>query len=282
MLGMPAAVACTVRGCGDALARERQRWLCPRGHSYDVARAGYINLLQPQDRRSSAAGDSGEAVAARARLLDAGIGAAPIAAIVEDVLSTQVDGVPQVADLGCGTGHLLAALAARQEIDGVGIDLSVAAAEYAARRHPALTWLVANADRRLPLPDASTAIVLSLHGRRNPRDCARVLAPGGTLIVAVPAADDLTELRATLHGDVAARDRVEALIRDHAGLEPVSRRTVSARHELDAAQLRDLLAITYRGARHQQLPAVEALRPMAVTLASDIVRFVRRVDAASH
>jgi 23S rRNA (guanine745-N1)-methyltransferase len=279
---MAAVVACTVRGCGETLAREGQRRVCPRGHSYDVARAGYINLLQPQDRRSSAAGDSSDVVAARARLLDAGIGGAPIAAIIEEMLSAQADGVVQVADLGCGTGHLLAALAARRDIDGVGIELSVAAAEYAARRHPSLTWLVANADRRLPLPDASTTIVMSLHGRRNPAECVRVLSPGGSVIVAVPAADDLAELRATLHGDVAARDRVEALIQEYSGLEVVSRRTVSARHELDAAQLRDLLASTYRGARHQQLPAVEALRPMAVTLASDIVRFVRRTHAASH
>ena len=38
--------------------------ICPRGHSFDVARSGYINLLQPQERRSRNPGDSADAVAA--------------------------------------------------------------------------------------------------------------------------------------------------------------------------------------------------------------------------
>ena len=282
MRPVTAALACTVRGCGDSLARERDRLVCPRGHAYDIARAGYVNLLQPQDRRSLAAGDSREAVAARARLLDAGIGAAPTTAIVALVRSLSVAGVPQVVDLGSGTGHTLAAVAAGREVRGVGIDLSAAAADHAARRYPSLTWVVANADRRLPLPDASTAVVISLHGRRHPAECARVLAPGGSLVVAVPAVDDLAELRQTLHGEAAARDRVEALIGEHDGFDVLSREVVSARHQLDPGQLRDLLATTYRGARRQQLPAVDALRPMAVTLASEIVRFVRRGAGGSH
>lgn len=282
MLAVLAALACTVRDCHAPLARDGRRLLCSRGHSYDIARAGYINLLQPQDRRSAAAGDSREAVAARGRLLDAGIGTAAITAIVEQVAALPAGPVPQVADLGSGTGHLLAAIAAIRDVRAVGIDLSAAAAEYAARRSPALTWVVANADRRLPLPDASCAAVLSLHGRRSPAECARVLLPDGLLIVAVPAPGDLAELRETLHGEATARDRVEALIAEHAGFDVVGRRRLSDQHQLDPSQLRDLLASTYRGARRRHLPAVEALQPMTVTFASDIVCFARHAGGASH
>ena len=73
-------------------------------------------------------------------------------------------------DLGSGSrrdaGPTLAAIA---PISGIGIDLSVAAAEFAARRFPSLTWIVANADRRLPLQDASVDLVLSIHGRTESR-----------------------------------------------------------------------------------------------------------------
>ena len=55
---------CTVRGCHLALVREG-RLLCPRGHSFDVARSGYINLLQPQDRRSKQPGDTPAAIEGR-------------------------------------------------------------------------------------------------------------------------------------------------------------------------------------------------------------------------
>ena len=39
------------------------------------------------------------------------------------------------------------------------------AATYAARRHPSLWWIVANADRRLPVLDASVDLVLSVLDR---------------------------------------------------------------------------------------------------------------------
>ena len=110
-------LACSVRGCGRPLSREERRLICTEGHAFDIARSGYISLLQPQDRRSPAPGDSKEAVAARARLLAAGIGGAAIHAIVTHV----PDGpAPLVAvDLGCGSGELLGALAGTRAVNGV-------------------------------------------------------------------------------------------------------------------------------------------------------------------
>ena len=45
---------CTVRGCGRALSKEERRWVCEQKHSFDIARAGYVNLLQPQDKKALA------------------------------------------------------------------------------------------------------------------------------------------------------------------------------------------------------------------------------------
>ena len=49
---------CPVRDCGEPLERRERALACPRGHSFDLARSGYANLLQPQDRRSKIPGDS--------------------------------------------------------------------------------------------------------------------------------------------------------------------------------------------------------------------------------
>jgi 23S rRNA (guanine(745)-N(1))-methyltransferase RlmA-like protein len=64
---------CPVRDCHIALGRAERRLFCPRGHSFDVARSGYINLLQPQERRSKQPGDTVGAVAAQRRLHDLGV-----------------------------------------------------------------------------------------------------------------------------------------------------------------------------------------------------------------
>jgi 23S rRNA (guanine745-N1)-methyltransferase len=272
-------LACTVRGCGRPLTRDDSRLSCANGHSFDVARSGYVSLLQPQDRRSAAPGDTRDAVAARTRLLAAGIGRGVIDAIVvhtEAGLTTgddgQTDGALVAADLGCGSGELLGALAAARAVCGVGLDLSTAAAEAAARRYPALTWIVANVDRGVPLLDGSATLVTSLNGRRPVSECARVLKPGGTLIVAVPAPEDLIELRERVQGEGVARNRADAVVAEHASrFELVERFTVRERHRVDGDALRDLLRGTYRGARASVASRVESLDALDVTVASDVV-----------
>ena len=261
-------LACTVRGCGRPLTPADRRLSCAAGHSFDLARTGYVSLLQPQDRRSPAPGDTKEAVAARARLLDAGVGREAIDAIASRAPAT--DGTLVAADLGCGSGELLGTLAASRDVCGVGIDLSTAAAAAAARRFPSQTWVVANVDRGVPLLDGSVHLVTSLNGRRNVDECARVLMPGGTLIVALPAPDDLIELRAKVQGEGVARDRADAVVAEHAARFQLTERfTVRTRHHLQGDALRDLLRGTYRGARDSMVESVKSLDTLEVTVASE-------------
>jgi 23S rRNA (guanine745-N1)-methyltransferase len=270
-------LACTVRSCGLPLVRNGQTWSCTNRHSYDIARSGYLNLLQPQDRRSLAAGDAAAAVEARARLHAVGVGRALITTLLDRLASLQVSGGAVIADLGSGSGDALGACVAERGVAGIGIDLSVAAARHAARRFPRVTWVVANADRRLPLIDAGVSFLMSLHGRRNPGECARVLAPPGFLFVALPAADDLIELREFIQGVPAERARVDALLAEHeAFFTPIEHFSVREQHALNRESLTDLLRSTYRGARTSVRGRVASLSTMDVTVASDCVLFQRR------
>lgn len=274
-------LACSVRGCHQPLTRRDGGYACDRGHSFDIARSGYLNLLQPQDRRSRAPGDAPAALDARARLLASSVGVAILSTVAEravTALAGRQDAV--VLDLGCGTGEALErVVTASGGAVGIGIDISVEAVDRAARRAPAVTWAVANADRRLPLLDASVTLVLSINARRNPAECARVLVPGGHVLVTVPAPDDVIELRALMQGEGVARERADAVIEEHAPhFTLAGRETARERHALDAAALRDLLDGTYRGARHSQQPRHAALKQLEVTLASDVLLLARRDD----
>ncbi len=245
-----------------------------------MARSGYVNLLQPGDRRSRDAGDSKASVSARARLRESGVGAEVFDHVIRRAAALPLSADAVVADLGSGSGDALAALAAGRAITGIGLDLSTAAAEHAARRFPHLAWIVANADRRLPLLDGAVDLVLSIHARRNPAECGRVLATGGHLLVAVPAADDLVELRAIVQGQGIERDRTEGVLADHAPLFTLVDRTEARqRQRLGRDALHDLLRGTYRGERLSTAGRVEALDSLDVTLASDVLLFVRRSDA---
>jgi len=294
----PSLLMCPVRGCGLGLQRHGRALVCRRRHSFDIARSGYVNLLQPNDRRSLDAGDSKEAVGARAKLAATGLSHATtdrIVAIATSLLRGASPGesteaftaspgsLPVVVDLGSGTGETLAALARAWPIAGIGIDLSTAAVDYAARRLADLTWVVANADRRVPLANGSADLVLSVHARRNAAECARVLAPHGGLVVAVPAPDDLIELRRAVQGQRPVdahgreRDRADQVIREHASLFTlVDRVAVREQRRVQRDVLLDLLATTYRGARRSAAQKVRTLDALDLTFATAVLVFERK------
>ena len=57
MTAATAILRCTVRGCALPLTRVESRWACEKNHSFDITRHGWVNLLQPQDKRSKQPGD---------------------------------------------------------------------------------------------------------------------------------------------------------------------------------------------------------------------------------
>lgn len=270
-------LACSVRGCGLALELGERTARCPVGHAFDRARSGYWNLLQPQDRRSRAPGDEREAVEARARLFARGVGAELVQRLTQRVAALALGRDDSLLELGSGSGDALARLQRASGARAIGLDLSAAAAEHAAKRFPDSSWIVANADRRLPVLDGSLALVLSIHGRRNPAECARVLAPGGRALFAVPASDDLQELRAAVLGGASTGSRLPSLLAElEPHLEPLETGSVRAQHTLDRTGLADLLRSTYRGQRNAQRARLDALESLQVTLASEWVLCAQR------
>jgi 23S rRNA (guanine745-N1)-methyltransferase len=254
---------CPVRDCRSSLARAGRRLVCPRGHSFDIARSGYINLLQPQERHSKQPGDTAEAVAARRRLHDRGV-TQPLLDAIAEMLEAHARDV--VLDAGCGDGFYLGSLARRIGFDAHGVDISTKAVDAAARRYPPsegkFEWIVANADRFLPYAGASFSIVLSINARRNPAEFFRVLRGGGRLLVALPAPEDLIELRGK------GRDRVDRTLEAFAPYFSLTgRRRVVTATELDAEGVRDVLLSIYRPLRAEP---VEAMR---VTFGLDLLLF---------
>lgn len=283
------AVRCTVRGCGAAIpavasaARraagdaENAVLRGPCGHCFDIARSGYVNLLQPQDSRSRNPGDAAQAVAARRRLLDAGAGTALLEALAAVLSGLGLAARARTLDIGSGEGSLLGALASRLNLEAAGVDLSARAVDLAARRHPGVLWLVANADRQLPFADGSLDLVLSITARRSPAECSRVLAPCGHLVVAVPAPDDLAELREAALGSATHEDRLAKLIGEHAAHFALAGHRVSRELRVfSGPQLEDLLVSTYRAGRAGRQARVREHGDLAVTLSHEIAVFTRR------
>jgi 23S rRNA (guanine745-N1)-methyltransferase len=241
------------------MTRDCNRLVCGAGHSFDVARSGYINLLQPQDRRSKQPGDTPEAVAARRRLHDLGV-SEPLFRAILDFLQPVSAGA--VLDAGCGDGFYLGSLKRQAGVEAHGVDISIPAVDAAARRYPSCEWIVANADRFVPYPDRSFSLVMSITARMNPPEFRRVLRDDGRLLVALPSPEDLAELRG------AGRDRAARTADAFAAeFDLVHRGRVATTADLDAFGVNDVLHSIYRPMRTRPPEG------MRVTFSLDLLLF---------
>jgi 23S rRNA (guanine745-N1)-methyltransferase len=203
------------------------------------------------------------AVSARRRLHDRGV-TDPLL----DAMAGMLDARPSdiVLDAGCGEGFYLGSLAQRTGCEAHGVDISTRAVDAAARRYPPsegrCEWVVANADRFLPYADRTFSIILSITARMNAGEFRRVLRDEGSLLVALPAPDDLIELRGQ------GKDRVARTIETFAhGFTLADQRRVTTLADLDSAAVEDVLLSIYRPMRAR--PA-EAMR---VTFSLDLLLF---------
>ena len=176
---------------------------CPNRHSFDVARQGYLNLL-PGDARTGM-GDTAAMVAARAAFLGTGNygeimdAVAAAAAFADQDSPSDVGGDGCCIELGAGTGHYLSrVLDAVPRRMGLALDVSTHAARRAARAHPRMGAVVCDARAPLPVRSSVAALVLSVFAPRNGSEIARVLRPGGAVVVVAPTAAHLAELVQTL------------------------------------------------------------------------------------
>ncbi len=188
----PALLQCPV--CGHPLLLADRALGCEQGHRFDAARQGYFNLLT--GKGSPFDGDTAGMVEAREDFLGSGHYAPLRAAVVAAAL--RHSSTPAVAlDAGAGTGYYLEGLAAAAPgVYPVALDLSKTALRRAARRLPSGVSIVWDVWRRLPLADGSVDVLLNVFAPRNPAEFARVLAPGGCIVVVTPRPGHLAGLEA--------------------------------------------------------------------------------------
>ncbi|GAA3310311.1 hypothetical protein GCM10020219_015760 [Nonomuraea dietziae] len=100
-----------------------------------------------------------------------------------------------MVDAGAGTGYYGAAvLDALPEATGLAFDISKHAVKRAARAHPRMGAFVADVWRPLPIGDAVADVVMDVFAPRNGPEFARILRPGGRLVVVTPAKEHLSPL----------------------------------------------------------------------------------------
>ena len=259
--------------CGDALGEAGDVLRCAAGHSFDIARQGYVNLVPGR-------ADTPEMVEARDAFLRAGHFRPLSTALAHEVNAG--DGV--AVDVGAGTGHHLAAvLDAMPGARGMALDASPAALRRAARAHERAAAIGADAWKPLPLRDGIATVVLSVFAPRNGSEMARVLAPTGVLIAVTPTTRHLHELVGPL-GLLSVpddkEDRLDAQLASHLTL--ARRRTIEHAMFLTRDECAQLVRMGPSAWHLDEQSANEGLaalpEPLTVTASMTLSVFTRVTD----
>jgi 23S rRNA (guanine745-N1)-methyltransferase len=280
---MPDVISTNQLACpmdGQPLTREQGSWRCPAGHSFDIARQGYINLLPVQNKRSKDPGDSKEMVLARQEFLNAGH-YKPIADAVSDLVNASAasDRTVNILDAGCGEGYYLRELTKSRLINNgsrlhlTGVDISKWAVMAAARQEKNADWIVGS-NANLPLLPASQDVILCMFGFPVYPEFSRVLTAQGILIKVDAGPDHLIELREIIYPSIKANNQSENTPPGFTLLEQQSLRyTIRLNSQTQISQLLTMTPHLYRITAEGRARA-EALTELSLTVNVQVNKLV--------
>lgn len=257
-------ITCPV--CGEKLHRENRSLLCPAGHTFDVAKAGYVNMLPPGKEKNSRTGDEKDMVRARVEFLDKGY-YNPISSAAAQILAEYAGGDDTFVfcDMGCGEGHHTCRIAGEfhektgREVLALGFDASKYAAECACRLSKSMGWLPRGGIGEessspvqcvfmpgnlfhLPVADHSVRAAVSMFAPIAGEETRRILEQDGILAVVSSGRDHLLEMRELIYEDVHLSDSLPEVPE---GFELITRRNLNYRTVIEnKADIASLFVMT--------------------------------------
>ncbi|WCF07282.1 methyltransferase domain-containing protein [Paenibacillus thiaminolyticus] len=175
---------------------------CSRGHCFDIAKQGYVNLL-PHPPRGAYDKPMFEA---RRRVSASGF-FEPLLERISGRISRELAfdaEPPHLLDAGCGEGSALARIVHQvhertsAKLLGIGVDISKEAIRIAARESSRAIWCVSDL-ARCPFADRTFSFILNLLSPSNYAEFRRLLSDDGMVIKVIPGSAYLRELREVLY-----------------------------------------------------------------------------------
>jgi len=192
-MNSPVSIACPI--CSESLQRSGNSYACQNRHNFDLSKEGYLSLLHGRTNYQQIGDDKA--------MIQARIRAHKLPAYLE-LAKSMADYCPEIGigyailDIGCGDGFFLdyVSRATTTPCRGVGVDISKEALARAAKAHPSLFFVRADAaHNRLPFEDSAFGLVTSVFAPRPIDEIRRVLRVDGSWLIVTATQDHLKEIR---------------------------------------------------------------------------------------
>lgn len=249
---------------------------CPQGHTFDISKFGYINLLL----RAVKTKYDRTLFRARKQLISAGkleplikaITVGMINHLPDHFLYNKASEPNMLLDAGCGEGSLLIQLQqqlvslTRHEWCGVGLDISKEGILLAAKEDADNLWCVADL-ARMPFRSSSFPCVLNILSPSNYEEFHRLLTDDGIIIKVIPGSGYLQELRSRFYEHTAqqAYDNIRTIEHFSYHYHMIHEEKVSYTLQLNTEEMAHLVhmtPLTWGIAEHK---LKEALKEQSIT-----------------
>ncbi|MFL1538932.1 putative RNA methyltransferase [Acinetobacter baumannii] len=259
--------------CRQRLELVSKTWRCEQGHSYDIAKQGYVNLHVVQHKHSKNPGDTPESVDARRAFLQGGYYQPLQQAVVHLLKDLKAK---MVLDIGCGEGYYTSAM--QQVVEQcIGVDIAKNAVQRAAKLNDKVTWVVGTG-ATLPVVNQSMDVCTSLFSPIPQTEILRVLKDDGYLIVVTPATDHLYAMREALFEQVNPHTPQKFVEQLQDLFELKEQQVIDAPLVLDQQALKNLIAMTpyaYKASPERRMQLEQKVH-LQVTASFQIYLFQKR------
>ena len=225
--------------CAGFLEQRERAFICEKGHSFDMARQGYVNLLPVQNKHSAQPGDTKAQVNARRAFLEGGF-YMPVVEVLCGLAKKHGCTGP-ILDAGCGEGWYSSRLAEALGAELIGLDISKEAVRAAAGRYKGPMWLCASA-AHIPVADGSIGLLTSLFAMTAPEEFKRVLQKDGAFIQVLAAEDHLLGLKNIIYPQLHHKEKFTTP--DIPGFRLAESRKLQFTFTVEGQQVQNLLCMT--------------------------------------
>jgi len=248
--------------------------VCGSGHSFDLSRKGYLNLLLSSNPPSYAK----ELFEARRRVCEAGF-YDPFIAALADAIETHAQPASNsftVLDAGCGEGSHLSRLSMllknNKEYFFVGVDISKDSIRLATSNEADVLWCVADL-AGLPFQDESFDVILNILSPANYTEFTRLLKIGGTVFKAIPGPHYLKEIREAVYHGTAKNEYSGDNIQDYFSqkLKVLDIRNINYSFAANEATLPDIIRMTPLTRDVQSIEELQLNIPKTITVDLNIL-----------
>ncbi len=232
--------------CKTELLEENKNLKCCNGHTYDIAKQGYVNLVLGS---SKPGGDDKEMCKSRHEFHNCDY----YKCLSERLASICIQNkYKNILDAGCGEGYYLRKIRDKYignniQFDSLcGIDLAKEAVSIAARlekniaEHLKIQYAVAGIFD-MPIADESIDCLLSVFAPVPDKEAHRVLKDSGTMIVVSPGEKHLVGLKKAVYDNIYDNTVAE---KDYLGFQLIEREFVSDTITVEGENIINLFHMT--------------------------------------